>query len=93
MINSKNALMKALREDKSKIKFKTIRNSNWPLRVGVVRNAGTKLQTNCFTIETEKEDGKIVDSHVWLNEIDVKNNVITFKEKYGDIQIEIIEVA
>ena len=54
---------------------------------------GSKLQTNCFTIETEKEDGRIVDSHVWLNEIDVKNNVITFKEKYGDIQIEIIEVA
>lgn len=39
MINSKNALMKALKEDKSKIKFKTIRNAFWPLRIGVVRNA------------------------------------------------------
>lgn len=93
MIANKNQLKKALKENKEKIKFRTLINEiREDRQLGVLRNTGTKVQTNAFTIETNTLEKGIIDSWVWYNDIDVKNNIIKFKEKFGNIQIEIVEV-
>ena len=58
--------------------------------MGIVRNAGTEIQTNAFTIETEKENGEKVNSWTWYKDIDIKNNMIIYKN--ADIKIEILQV-
>ena len=56
MILNKNQLKQALKERKEHIKFKTIVNEVRDDRqLRVLRNAGTKTQTNAFTIETTTE--------------------------------------
>ena len=92
MINSKNELKRKLIENKDGIKFKTIENHcKEGFQVGIVRNAGTEIQTNAFTIETEKENGEKVNSWTYYKDIDIKNNMIIYKN--ADIKIEILEVA
>jgi len=88
MINSKNALIKALKNGTVK-GFKTIVNEHRPELAGTIRKQGTITQTNAFTIEREK-DGKIVDSWIWLNDIDISNNIIVYKQL--NIKIEILEI-
>lgn len=91
MINSKNELKRRLAENKGSIKFMTIENHcKEGFMVNIVRNVGTEIQTNAFTIETVKENGAKVDSWVWYKDIDVKNNMIIYKT--GDIKIKILEV-
>ena len=91
MIANKNQLKKALKERKDTIKFKTIYNyAKEGYQVGVLRNVGSKIQTNAFTIETQKDNGDIVDSWTWYDSIEVENNIITYKG--NDIQIEIVEI-
>lgn len=91
MINSKNELKRRLAENKGSIKFMTIENHcKEGFMVNIIRNAGTQIQTNAFTIETVKENGAKVDSWVWYKDIDVKNNMIIYKT--GDIKIKILEV-
>ena len=91
MIANKNQLKKALKERKDSIKFMTLVNEVREDRaVGIIRNAGTKQQTNAFTIETEKEDGTIVDSYTWYDMVDIKDNIIQFKK--APITIKILEV-
>jgi len=93
MIANKNQLKKALKERKDSIKFKTIVNEvRNDRQLGILRDVGSKIQTNAFTIATEVEGRGIIDSHVWYDEIDVIDNIIKFKEKFGNIQIEIVEV-
>lgn len=93
MIANKNQLKKALKERKDNIKFKTIVNEiRNDRQLGILRNVGTKIQTNAFTIETNTEEKGLIDSWVWYDNIDVSNNIIKFKEKFGNIQIEIVEV-
>lgn len=48
------------------------------------------IQTNAFTIETIKENGAKINSWVWYKDINIKNNIITYKT--GDIKIKILEV-
>jgi len=91
MIKSKNELKKILKENKNKVKFKTIENqAKIGFQVGIIREVGSKIQTNAFTIRTKKDDGNITDSWVYYNEIDVLNNIITYKS--GLIKIEILEM-
>lgn len=91
MIANKNQLKKALNERKENIKFKTVINEVRDDRqLGILRDVGTKIQTNAFTIATQVEGRGIIDSHVWYNDIDVINNMIKFKR--ANIQIEIVEV-
>lgn len=45
---------------------------------GIERKPGNKVQTNAFTIETPKNGG-VVDSWVYLNEIEVNNGEIKYK--------------
>lgn len=82
MINSKNELKRKLTENKDGIKFRTIENHC---------NAGGIIQTNAFTIETYKENGEKVNSWTLYKDIDIKNNMIIYKN--ADIKIEILEVA
>lgn len=90
MINSKNELKRKLAKDKDSIKFMTTENHcKEGFMVNVIRNAGTQIQTNAFTIETIKENGVKVDSWVWYKDIDVKDNTIIYKA--GDIKIKILE--
>lgn len=90
MINSKADLKRKLNEDKSKLKFKTIINHcKEGYMVGIIRNAGDIIQGNAFTIETFKDDGKRVNSWTYYADIDVKNNIIKYKN--ADIEIEILE--
>ena len=57
MINSKNELKRKLAENKDGIKIMTIENHcKEGFMVNIIRNAGTEIQTNAFTIETEKEN-------------------------------------
>ena len=88
MINSKQALLKALREGKIRA-FKTIRNDYSGKWVGIERMPGDKIQTNAFTILSPIEDGEMVLAWNWFSKIDVKNNLIVYKN--GLIEIEIIE--
>lgn len=91
MINSKNELKRRLAENKDSIKFMTIENHcKEGFMVSVIRNVGTQIQTNAFTIETVKENGAKVDSWVWYKDIDVKDNMIIYKT--ADIKIKILEV-
>lgn len=90
MINSKNELKRKLAKNKDGIKFMTIENHcKEGFMVGVVRNAGTQIQTNAFTIETIKDNGAKIDSWTWYKDIDVKNNIIIYKD--APIKIKIIE--
>jgi len=92
MINSKSKLLKRLRGDNSKIKFKTIENHcKEGFQVGIVRECGSIIQTNAFTIKTRKDDGEIVNSWCYFSDINIKNNIIEYKN--APIKIEIIEVA
>lgn len=88
MINSKYALKRKLKENKNNIKFKTIEHPT-SFQLGIVRNAGEFIQTNAFTIETLK-DNELKNSWVYYDEIDIKNNIISYK--YHNIKIEIIEI-
>ncbi len=91
MINSKNELKRRLAENKDSIKFMTMENHcKEGFMVNIIRNAGTQIQTNAFTIETVKENGAKVDSWVWYKDIDVKDNMIIYKT--ADIKIKILEV-
>ena len=89
MINSKSELKRRLKECKDKIKFKTL-ESYIDFQVGVLRDAGEHIQTNAFTIKTQKSNGEIVDSWIYYEDIDVANNIISYKD--ANIKIEIIEV-
>lgn len=91
MINSKNELKRRLAENKGSIKFMTIENHcKEGFMVNIVRNVGTEIQTNAFTIETVKENGAKINSWVWYKDIDVKDNMIIYKT--ADIKIKILEV-
>ncbi|MGM9881479.1 MAG: hypothetical protein ACI31S_01395 [Bacilli bacterium] len=90
MINSKSELKRKLAENKDGIKFMTIENHcKEGFMVGVVRNVGTQIQTNAFTIETVKDNGAKIDSWTWYKDIDVKDNMIIYKS--GDVKIKILE--
>lgn len=94
MIKTKADLQRAL-QAKKPLTFTTIKNAEKPELEGITRTVGTIVQGNAFTLATEKQNGynindkKIVDSWIWYNEIDVKNNVIKFKK--FDIEIRINE--
>ena len=92
MINSKAELMRALKEGRIRA-FKTIKNDCSGKWIGIERKAGSKIQTNAFTILSPKDNGEMVLAYTWLEDINVSNNLITFKkaEKIGEIIIEIIE--
>lgn len=90
MINNKNQLKTKLKENKNTIKFKTLENhAKEGFQVGIIRNVGTKIQTNAFTIETMKDNGSLVDSWVYYSDIEINNNIIKYKN--APITIEIIE--
>ena len=57
MINSKNMLKRKLKENKNKLIFETIYNQCKPQLVGVRRKANI-IQSNAFTLLTEKERKK-----------------------------------
>lgn len=89
MINSKQALLKALKENKIKA-FKTLKNDSCGKWVGIERTPGDKIQTNAFTILSPKENGELTLSWTWLDQIEsIRNNLITYKG--GLIEIEVIE--
>lgn len=94
MIRTKADLQRALKA-KTPLTFTTIKNAEKPEFEGITRTVGTVVQGNAFTLATEKQNGynindkKIVDSWIWYNDIDVKNNVIKFKK--FDIEIRINE--
>lgn len=95
MIKNKNQLKIALKERKESLLFETIRNDVKPERVGIKRKAN-KVQTNAFTLLTEKENGEIVDSWTYYNDnIKIENNIISYLDNKGNtfIQIRILEVA
>lgn len=77
-INSKAQLKREIKNG-TPIKFLTIKNSVLPDEVGTVRELGQTQQTNAFTIKREQK-GKMVDSYVWYDQIDVKNNHVIFKK-------------
>ena len=88
MVNSKNALMKILKSNKEKIQFENVRHwRSW--QVGIIREVGDIVQSNAFTIKT-KRDNEYINSWVYLSDIEVKNNIITYKNN-KDIEIRIIE--
>ena len=88
MIKTKADLQRAL-QAKRPLTFTTIKNAEKPELEGITRAVGTIVQGNAFTLATPKNGG-IVDSWLWYNEIDVKNNVIKYKK--FDIEILINEV-
>lgn len=91
MINSKSQLKKVLKENKESIKFKTIENHEKEgFQVGIIRDVGEIVQTNAFTIRTQKENGETVNSWVYYNDIEIDNNIISYKN--FKIKIEIMEV-
>ena len=92
MINSKQALLRALKDNKIKA-FKTIKNDCSGKWIGIERIPGSKIQTNAFTILSPKDNGEMVLAWTWLEDINISNNLITFKnaERIGEIIIEIIE--
>lgn len=74
MINNKNQLKKALKENKENLIFLTTFNEHKPEHEGIKRKAA-KIQSNAFTLATEK-DGVIIDSWIYLNDIEVQDNQI-----------------
>ena len=95
MIKNKNQLKIRLKENKESLLFETIRNDVKPERIGTQRKVG-KVQTNAFTLLTEKENGEIVDSWTYYNDnIKIENNIISYLDNMGNpfIQIKILEVA
>ena len=94
MIKNKNQLKIRLKEDKESLLFETIRNDVKPQLVGTKRKAN-KIQTNAFTLLTTKENGEIIDSWIYYDQnIEIKNNIITYFDINGQpfIQIRIIEL-
>jgi len=90
MINSKNELKRKLQENKNNINFKTIENHcKEGFQVGIIRKVGTKIQTNAFTIATFSDE-KWHDSWIYYDDIEIKNNIINYKN--APIKIEIIEI-
>jgi hypothetical protein len=89
MIKTKADLKRAL-QAKRTLTFTTIKNAEKPELEGITRTVGTVTQGNAFTLATPKNGG-IVDSWLWYNEIDVKNNIIKYKN--FDIEILINEEA
>lgn len=87
MIRTKANLQRALKARKP-LTFTTIRNAEKPELEGITRTVGTIIQGNAFTLATPKNGG-VVNSWLWYNEIDVKNNVIKYKK--FDIKILINE--
>lgn len=87
MITSKKQLIEALKQQKIK-SFTTIENGCTGLFIGVERQAGDKIQTNAFTILTPTPQGA-QNSWVYLNEIEITNNIIKYKN--FPIQIKINE--
>lgn len=95
MVKNKNQLKIALKERKDNLLFETIRNDVKPERIGTKRKAN-KVQTNAFTLLTTKENGEVVDSWVYYDQnIEIKNNIITYFDIKGQpfIQIKILEIA
>lgn len=95
MIKNRNQLKIRLKENKESLIFETIRNDVKPERVGTKRKVG-KVQTNAFTLLTEKENGEIIDSWTYYNDnIQIKDNIISYLDMQGNafIQIKILEVA
>lgn len=94
MINSKNKLKEILKSNKNGLVFETIMNIHKPQSVGIQRKANI-VQSNAFTLLTEK-DGQIIDSWIYLDSsIKVKNNIISYLDVNDRpfIQIRILEVA
>jgi hypothetical protein len=87
MIKSKKSLIEALKAKKP-LTFETTRNRENAGVIGLIRRPGSIVQTNAFTIENPKNGG-FVNSWVYLNEIDVSNNTIKYKN--FDIEIKIHE--
>ena len=88
MIKNRNQLKIRLKEDKESLLFETIMNRQRPELVGIKRKVG-KVQTNAFTLLTEKE-GKIIDSWVYYNDnVKVENNMISYLDVDGTIFIKI----
>lgn len=95
MIKNKNQLKIALKERKDSLVFETIRNDVKPERIGTRRKVN-KVQTNAFTLLTEKGNGEIVDSWTYYNDnVKIENNIISYLDNKGNpfIQIRILEVA
>lgn len=83
MIKSKNDMIKRLKNDINSIIFITRHNhNNGGYQVGVERNC-CFIQSNA--IRLQNFDGK--QPWIYLNEIDVKNNVL--KYKHHDIVIDL----
>jgi len=91
MINSKKALYEALKRGEP-LTFTTTRNgAKVGHMVGVERTVGSILQTNAFTVKTPKGNGEFVNSWMYFADIDVNNNMITFKN--ADIEVKIGKAA
>ena len=91
MINSKKALYEALQKGEP-LTFTTTRNGEKEGHmVGVERTAGTILQKNAFTVKTQKDNGETVNSWIYFSDIDVKNDIITYKDV--DIEVKIGKAA
>lgn len=80
---NKSKLIRELLEDKSKYEFITRKGFH---HVGVTRKVANVFKTK-FTLLNS--DGK--ESHLWLDQFVVKDNLIIFKPN-EDIVIEIIKV-
>ena len=93
MIKKKNMLKRKLKENKEGLIFETIYNEHKPELVGTKRKVN-KVQTNAFTLLTQKENGEIADSWTYFDSklVQVKNNILMyiFNGK-AFIKIKIIE--
>lgn len=91
MVTSKNQLITILKKDKNLLQFKTIKNTvKCNYQDGIIRNVGI-VQSNAFTLLTDKNgDGKLINSWIYLNDIEVISGIIKYKN--FNIELEIQEV-
>lgn len=92
MINSKRDLLRRLHDDKNSLEFKTIK-SIYGKNIGEIRQVGSHVQTNAFTLLSKRENG-VVESWIYIydKDVSVNNNHIYYykhNEKHTEENIEI----
>ena len=92
MINSKRDLLRRLHDDENSLEFKTIK-SIYGKNIGEIRQVGSHVQTNAFTLLSKRENG-VVESWIYIYEkyVEVKNNHIyyyKYDKKHTEENIEI----
>lgn len=92
MINSKRALLTKLQNDKNSLEFETIK-SIYGKNIGEIRQVGSHVQTNAFTLLSKRENG-VVESWIYIydKDVSVNNNHIYYykhNEEHTEENIEI----